>query len=135
MIYTIRDLRDMTGFTQKGFAALYGIPLSTLRKWEQGEASPAPYVLSLLARSLPGTNKTLRAIHSPEGETFFYDPCRQMVLDSKGNGIMVHADIDQVKEQNLVLYLQELFSDYYRIQERFDRDCRLDKEEGILWTK
>ena len=43
MLLDIKELRDSTGMTQKEFASKYGIPISTLRKWEQGESSPAPY--------------------------------------------------------------------------------------------
>ena len=53
MLIDIKELRDSTGMTQKEFASRYGIPISTLRKWEQGESSPAPYVAALLARTLP----------------------------------------------------------------------------------
>ncbi len=60
MEYMIKELRDMTGMTQKAFAQMYGIPLSTLRKWEQGEASPAPYVLRLIAGTLPSTKDILQ---------------------------------------------------------------------------
>ena len=49
MLIDIKELRDSTGMTQKEFASRYGIPISTLRKWEQGESSPAPYVAALLA--------------------------------------------------------------------------------------
>lgn len=58
MTHMIRELRDSTGMTQKEFANMYGIPLSTLRKWEQGESSPAPYILNLLARTLPSVDAT-----------------------------------------------------------------------------
>ena len=66
MEYMIKELRDMTGMTQKAFAEMYGIPLSTLRKWEQGEASPAPYVLRLIARTLPGTQTALQKIQGKD---------------------------------------------------------------------
>lgn len=51
MSFDIKELRESTGMTQKLFAETYGIPVSTLRKWEQKEASPAPYVVNLLARA------------------------------------------------------------------------------------
>ena len=71
MTYMIKELRTSTGMTQKDFAHLYGIPLSTLRKWEQGEASPAPYVLMLIARTLPSTNETLKQIKGDAGAVFY----------------------------------------------------------------
>jgi len=45
----IKELRNKTGMSQREFAAQYGIPLSTLRKWEQGEAKPATYVVNLIS--------------------------------------------------------------------------------------
>ena len=53
MRYDIKELRESTGMTQIAFSEAYGIPVSTLRKWEQKEAAPAPYVINLLARALP----------------------------------------------------------------------------------
>ena len=41
--------------------------------------------------------------------------------------------IDGVKEQNLVIYANSLFESYYDAVEKFTRDCRLDKQEDILW--
>ena len=38
------------------------------------------------------------------------------------------------KEQNLVLYLKDMFDNFYEIQEKFNRDCKYDKEEDILWS-
>ena len=36
----VRRVRRATGLTQAAFAAAYGIPLGTLRDWEQGKATP-----------------------------------------------------------------------------------------------
>ena len=134
MEYAIRELRDLTGLSQKEFAALYKIPVSTLRKWEQGESSPAPYVVNLLARTLPGTNPSLEKIIDQSGNYYYYDRFKNSVSDVKGNLIFIKEDLDGVKRENLGLYLKDLFDDFYKIQERFCKDCRYDKEEDILWT-
>jgi len=130
----IRELRDSTGLTQKAFAHMYGIPLSTLRKWEQGEASPAPYVLTLLAKILPSTNTSLKQIKGDDDIVYYYDKNKKLVSDMYGNAIAVQEDLDDIKPQNLVLYLHDLFEDFYEIQEKFNRDCRYDKEDDIFWT-
>ena len=52
----------------------------------------------------------------------------------KGNRITIQEDLEGVKEQNLALYLEDLFEGFYRLQDKFDRDCRYDKEEDILWS-
>ena len=135
MTYMIRELRDATGMTQKDFANMYGIPLSTLRKWEQGESSPAPYVLNLLAKTLPSIDDSLWKISGPGGVIYYYDITKRTVADMRGNVIMVQEDLKGIKEQNLILYLQDLFEDFYEIQEKFNRDCRFDKEEDILWSR
>ena len=135
MTYMIRELRDATGMTQEDFANMYGIPLSALRKWEQGESSPAPYVLNLLARTLPSADGSLWQIHGSDGVIYYYDITKRTVADMRGNVIMVQEDLKGIKEQNLILYLQDLFEDFYEIQEKFNRDCRFDKEEDILWSR
>ena len=135
MKYMIRELRDATGMTQKAFAEMYGIPLSTLRKWEQGESSPAPYVLKLIAKTLPSTNSALQKIEGHGGTIFYYDKNKNTVSDMRGNSIVVQEDLRGVKKQNLELYLEDLFEAYYEIQEKFNQDCRYDKEEDILWTR
>ena len=84
---------------------MYGIPLSTLRKWEQGESSPSPYVLNLLARTLPCTNNTLWKINGTNGIIYYYDKNKRTVTDMRGNSIIVQEDLMEIKEQNLILYL------------------------------
>ena len=135
MFYTIKELRDSTGLTQKDFADMYGIPISTLRKWEQGESSPAPYVLNLLARTLPCINASLWKINGTGEIVYYYDKNKRTVTDMRGNSIMVQEDLMEIKEQNLILYLQDLFEGFYAVQEKFNRDCRFDKEDDIIWTR
>lgn len=135
MTFMIRELRDATGMTQKDFANMYGIPLSTLRKWEQGESTPAPYVLNLLAKTLPSIDDSLWKISGPGGVIYYYDISKKMVLDMRGNAIMVQEDLRKIKKHNLILYLQDLFEDFYEIQKKFNRDCIFDKEEDIIWSR
>ena len=134
MGYMVKELRTATGMTQKEFSARYGIPLSTLRKWEQGEASPAPYVLTLLARSMPSNDQLCRKIQG-EKNVYYYHATARMVYDSKGNGIQISEPLEKVHPENLILYLEELFEAFYQIQDRFNRDCRLDQSENIIWRQ
>ena len=135
MKYMIRELRDSTGMTQKEFAHVYRIPLRTLQKWEQGQASPPPYVVDLLARTLPVSDAALHKVVGTSGKVFYYDRQKRIVMDTIGNAIRIHEDPASVKEENLGLYLEDLFQDFYEIQSRFDRDCRYDKEEDIIWDR
>ena len=133
MSIRIKELRKRTGMTQKDFAGTFGIPLSTLCKWEQGEASPPAYVIGLIAKALPVTNDALNKIQGKNGSVFYYDKDRSCVLDTKGNAITIKEDLDGVKERNLELYITELFESFYKIQSKFDRDCFYDKQEDIIW--
>ena len=130
----IKELRESTGMTQKAFAENYGIPLSTLRKWEQYEATPPAYMVSLLARSLPSGSASLEEIHDASGNAYYYDEKKKAVLDKRGNCIYINEDLKGVKRQNLGLYLHDLFEGYYALQKKFDRDCKFDKQEDILWS-
>lgn len=134
MYCAIKELRESTGMTQKGFAGMYGIPVSTLRKWEQGEASPAPYIINLIARTLPSVDSALQKITGSDGVIYYYDNNQKMVSDMQGNKIYVQEDLEDVKKQNLALYLKDLFESFYEIRDRFNRDCKYDKEDDILWT-
>lgn len=134
MYQNIKEIREATGMSQAIFSKHYGIPLGTLRNWEQGMNSPAPYVLNLLARTLPCMNSTLKEIYGKNACTYYYDKNQKCVLDMAGNRIYIQEDLEGIKEQNLALYLDDLFERFYEIQDKFNRDCKYDKEEDILWT-
>lgn len=46
----VKEIRERSGLTQARFCKKYGVPLGTLRHWEQGDRKPAAYVLKLLER-------------------------------------------------------------------------------------
>lgn len=130
---SIRELRDSMGLSQSCFARMYNIPLSTLQKWEQGSSKPPEYVLELLARQIPYSNKDLVQIEGKEC-IFYYDPEAKIVLDKYGNQIRVNADLSNVKKVNLPVYLRDMFESYYEIVSRFERDCEYDAKEDIIWS-
>lgn len=45
-----REIRRLTGMSQKGFADVYGIPLRTVTNWEQEIRTPPEWTLRLLER-------------------------------------------------------------------------------------
>lgn len=47
-----KAIRTKTGKSQKAFAETYGIPITTVRNWEQGIAEPPIYVLNLLEKAV-----------------------------------------------------------------------------------
>lgn len=44
----VAALRRRLGLSQPAFAAAYGIPLGTIRAWEQGRREPGPIAQALL---------------------------------------------------------------------------------------
>lgn len=44
----IKQIRKRTGLTQREFANKFGIPITTLRNWEQGVNKPPAYLVKLL---------------------------------------------------------------------------------------
>ena len=134
MLFDMKELRESTGMTQKAFAMAYDIPLSTLRKWEQGESKPAPYVMKLIAGTLPRADASLRKITASDGRIYYYDQNQSNVSDAQGNQIRIREGLEGVKEQNLAIYLTDLFEDFYRARDKFERDLKYDREEDILWT-
>lgn len=134
MKWLVRELRDLTGLSQSAFAKEYNIPVSTLRKWEQGEASPAPYVVELLARVIPGAERSMEKIPYRK-EIYYYSRARSEVYDAEGNAVRIHVDLDGVKRQNLGLYLHDTFKDFYEARDRLERDCKYDLVEDFIWAE
>lgn len=128
----IKEMREITGQTQKEFAKSFGIPIGTLRRWEYGESTPAQYVVKLIAEKLPMRNDSMKKIESKDG-VYYYDKDTKTIVDIKGTRISINEDIEGVKEQNLIIYANALFDAYYEAIEKFDRDCKMDKQEDILW--
>lgn len=134
MSILVRELRDKTGLTQKEFAGKYGIPLSTLRKWEQRESTPPEYVLNMLEKSLTVYNHdTKESIKGADGKMYYYDDNNMIVSDQNGNSIHISESLKGVKRENLALYITDLFEGFYELQEKFNFDCRMDKTETVIW--
>lgn len=134
MRINVKELRDRTNLSQSKFAEKYGIPVSTLRKWEQGETTPAPYVISMLAKQIKGSSENLKKIECKDGEVFYYDPLATTLSDIYGNSIVIKETLDGVKSQNLPLYVKDLFESFYEIQKKFEQDIIYDKKFDIIWS-
>lgn len=130
----IKEMRDMTQLTQREFAAKFDIPIGTLRRWEYGESKPAPYIIKLIALQLPVDQRKMEQIKDEEGNIFFYNKEAGYLMDMQGTRINIKDELEEVKKQNLILYIKDLFEAYYEILDKFDRDCRLDKTEDIIWS-
>lgn len=134
MAITIKELRENTGLTQTAFAMKYGIPVSTLRKWEQGESRPAPYILNMLSMLLPMPEKYSEIIQASESEKYFYDKTANSITDSLGNTIQINTSLDGVKRENLPLYVKDMFDSFNDIRSKFEQDCEYDRKEDIIWS-
>lgn len=44
----IRQLRNKVGISQRQLSELTGIPVGTIRSWEQGNRKPPSYLISLI---------------------------------------------------------------------------------------
>ena len=51
-MYSIKQLRSLSGLTQKEFANMFHIPLRTIQKWETGASTPPSYLLELIEYKL-----------------------------------------------------------------------------------
>ena len=130
----IKDLRKSCNLTQKEFAEYFHIPLSTLRKWEQGESNPPEYLLRLLAYTLPKSDNTFMELSGYHGAKYYFNPNRNTVSDSLGNEIKVKYNITEINKNNLGIYLDDLFKDYYQIIQNFNHDCEYDSVDNITWS-
>lgn len=135
MMRSIKELRRSTGLTQKEFAYRYDIPLDTLKKWEQGAMSPAPYFVRLLANSIPDDHGDFRKVQTSDGSIYFYDDTKKIIVDREGNTIHYHGSLDEVKEENIPVYAEDLFRAVRYAKEKFDRDVDYDRKEDIIWTR
>lgn len=130
----IKEMRLATGMSQSQFAKKYNIPVSTLRKWEQGESRPPAYVVELISNTIPSDCDGLVKITASNGKDYYIDTENHVFKDSLGNSIPVNVDITDVNRHNLGLYLNDMFQAYYDLQEKFKRDCEYDKKEHIVWS-
>lgn len=129
----IKLLREKTKMTQRQFANTFNIPLSTLRKWEQGESNPAPYLVKLISRLININNSDLQLIKSNTRD-YYYDSINNIVYDSYSNGVKIKYDLNKINKHNICIYLDKLFDKYYIIQDSFNKDCEYDLKEDIIWN-
>ena len=135
MRYNIQELRLKTGLSQAAFAKRYGIPVSTLRKWEQGETNIAPYVLQLITETVLPVNDDLIKIESQNGKTYYYDENKRLLLDGFGNSIKIELELDKISSNNLAMYVEDLFNSINDAKANFVRDLEIDSKFKINWVK
>ena len=119
--------------SQKQFADVFEIPLSTLRKWEQGESNPPTYIYKMISKLINIDNPNLVLIKG-NNRDYYYDQIDSCVYDNLSNCIKIKQDLSKIKKDNLPIYLDRLFDDFYIIQNSFDEDCIYDLKEDIIWS-
>lgn len=51
-IVSIKEMRSQTGLSQSKFAAMFEVPIATLKDWEIGRRTPPNYVVSMMEKIL-----------------------------------------------------------------------------------
>lgn len=95
----IKEIRNTTGLSQRSFSKMFNIPISTLQKWEQGESSPTPYIIKLIANQLPIDNDNMCKIEDNNGKIYYYNRDAGYLIDSIGTKIKIGEDLDGVKKK------------------------------------
>lgn len=93
----VQEFRKLANMSQRQFASYFGIPLGTLRNWEQGIAKPPEYVLSMLVARVRRdkminfeTIKLIRMLDDLAAKT--------------ANGIKPFAEANEMNRDNFVFY-------------------------------
>lgn len=132
-MHHIKELRASTNLSQSEFADMFGIPLSTLRKWEQNQSAPPAYVMNFIEKSLPSFKKEYSMYKGKNGQLYYLDAANRKVGDALGNWISFSEDIIGVMEENIGIYIERLFLKYYQAIDEFNDDLKFDKIEKISW--
>ena len=45
---SVKELRNKTGLSQSKFSVTFGIPVRTLKQWEQGISAPPEYLVKMM---------------------------------------------------------------------------------------
>lgn len=62
VVWPAAAVRRLTGLSQRAFAEAIGVPLATLRNWEQSRTAPDPAARSLLALIADDPARALRVL-------------------------------------------------------------------------
>ena len=129
----IRELRNKMNLSQREFSDRFGIPISTLRKWEQGESRPSKYLINLLLKCEPEFNKQYVAV-GDEKNRYYFNKEANIIYDKYGNGIHISEDLSKVKRSNLIIYLNEFFNSFYSLQDNLNLSIKYDSINNITWS-
>lgn len=93
----IKSLRHATELSQREFSDRFGIPLGTLRNWEQGISKPPEYVYSMIAAQ---TRRNLMI----NIETIYFLKLVEDLAKMSKNGIEPFANATQLNINEKIFY-------------------------------
>ena len=159
-IMKISEIRNLTQMSQRQFAEYFGIPVGTLRNWEQGISNPPEYVFQMIVTSIRRdkminletmkfmkmldelaqfTKKGIAPFREATEETYhtqiFYDERR---LEGE-RGYRVVADACIFDDPDC--YHHDIISYYdsdsleYRIRVKFDEDIDDDDDDQFVYVE
>ena len=67
-------------------------------------------------------------------DIYIYDEEKLTLTDKEGNIIKLYESLDGLSDNNIVLLVDELFHEFYLLQNRFSLLSREYKNLGIEWS-
>lgn len=123
---TIKEIRALTGLTQKQFAEKYHITFSSIRNWEIGHRTCPDYVVELLEFKV---REDLKMENANEYNTFL-KPERPFLLIYTDNDEVSYAWLES--EEELRQVIEEVTSYGCKIQDAIEigsiREIKFDNE-------
>lgn len=76
----------------------------------------------------------MKIIHGKKSRNIYYYDEDNMILEDKaGNRIKLYEPLSDISDNNLRLYLDEFFSEFYKLTNGFKEICKADKINKIEW--
>lgn len=119
---SIQSMRNLLKMTQQVFSSLTGIPIGTIRNWEQGKSSPPEYVYTMLYKILSEENMVNVA-------TIKFVSTLNQLAELSANGIDEFANANEGNYDQKIFYNKKKTDDdgnYFVVQDACivdDVDC------------
>lgn len=119
----MKDLRIFVNMSQREFAGYFGIPLGTLRNWEQGIAKPPEYVFNMIMTSMR-RDKMINV------ETIKFVKMLDELAKQTLNGIVEFAEANEENSNDKVFYDKRTVDEEGRYKVVLDK-CIIDSKDTI----
>lgn len=67
-------------------------------------------------------------------DVYYYDEENMTLSDKEGNIIKIYENLEGISDNNLRIYLDDLFHDFYKMINEFKIECQVDKVDKIEWS-